>query len=115
MGNAVPVGAQKPTDTGVHEVKEEMFVALDVVPARHGTGSAAPLLQKYPGRHGKHEVEPAVFWNVPAAHKAHSELAVLSVYVPGAHGVCLVDPVAQNEPRGQAMHARAFCRLRSFE
>ena len=39
----------------------------------------------------------------------HVGALLFAVNVPGAHGVCAVDPVEQAEPAGHAVHALAAC------
>ena len=46
---------------------------------------------------------------------AHSAWRTLDANVPGAHGACAVDPVAQDDPRGHAMHSLELVRFAKLE
>ena len=47
-------------------------VTLPNVPAWHGVGEAARLLQKPPSGHSLHAVCPVADWNFPLEHWVHS-------------------------------------------
>jgi hypothetical protein len=81
------------------------------------TPSSAPLqpLARYRcsvhPRHGRHRVAPLAPWYVPAAHRAHVDVALLGLNVPGWHGVHCASCVAvQLSPHEKpALHDR-HCR-----
>ena len=79
-------------------------VALPTWPAGHGSGFAAPLLQKEPVRHSMHTVPPSSDWKVPTAQLMHVSALAFGLNVPGAHGVATADPTEQKVPRGQTTH-----------
>ena len=48
-----------------------------------------------------HAVDPATFWNVPAAQLTHVDAFSWSLNVPGAQLVGVSEPTEQNVPVGQ--------------
>ena len=60
--------------------------------------------------HALHAVAPATSWYRPPAHLPQLALRSVFVNVPGLHGVADVEPVAQLEPNGHAVHELAFGR-----
>ena len=46
-----------------------------------------------------------MFWKVPAMHCVHVSARAEGVYVPGEHGVGVLDPTLQLVPAGHTMQS----------
>jgi hypothetical protein len=84
-GSALPIGAQKPAKTGEHKPLLEAPVALEEVPPGHGTGSAAPCLQKKPGVQLSHTVAPRCACILPAGQSVQTSVPARAATLPGKH------------------------------
>eukprot|EP00966_Prymnesium_polylepis_P192484 4461461-Prymnesium_polylepis.1 len=58
-GAVLPVGLKKPGSVGVQSAALVRSVALEYVPARHGSAADAPALQYEPASHALHAVAPS--------------------------------------------------------
>jgi len=98
-----PVEHAEPRGQSVHSAAALRPGVLECVPARHGSAAAAPSAQKLPAVHGLHAVAPASSWYVPPGQSVHVSALAAALNVPGAHGVCAVEPVEHAEPLGQSV------------
>ena len=68
-----------PTVQLVHWPAAPRSVAVEKVPAGHGSGSAAPIGQNEPDTHSKHPTAPLDGWCVPSAQLVHADCPGASV------------------------------------
>ena len=94
----------------MHRLQSALLSPLAKLPALQLIGTTDPATQKAPtGQATQLSALMALVASekVPAAHGVHSDWPVAAVNVPGEHGVFVVDPVAQDEPAGHAVHSDA--------
>ena len=103
-----PVLQLEPGGQPVHSDAAVRPVLLEKVPAKHGSSADAPCGQKLPAPHVLHAVDPEAAWKLPAVQVVHSDWPVITVNVPGEHGVFDVEPMLQLEPAGHAVHRSAL-------
>ena len=79
IGAVLAVPQLLPIVQAVHSSAEPRSVALEKVPAGHGSGSAAPVGQNEPDTHSKHPTAPLDGWCVPASQLVHADCPGASV------------------------------------
>ena len=111
LGRREPVGAQKPTPTGVHCEADAKPVALLKVPPIHGIGEVDAGGQCEPASHGRQLVELESGWKKPAGQALHAAFSNPDACEPALHCNGAVAPSAHADPGGQGSHtARPVCR-----
>ena len=70
-GSVEPVEQKRPSGQVVHWSALCKSVALEKVPAGHGSGTDERAAQNEPGTHATHPVAFAAGWRVPAVQSAH--------------------------------------------
>ena len=106
VGRAAPPAHAKPASHSKHSGSPSISLALANVPAVHvgASLSDAPSGQKSPASHASHAVALDAAWYEPALHSTHRPSSAAGVWLPGAQGDGVLEPIEQLEPGGQRTH-----------
>ena len=90
-------------------------MALEKVPASHGSGADDPAGQYDPGSHSIHSVCPGSSWYLPPSHGEQEGIPAAGAMEPAVQGVGAVEPVEQEWPTVHGVHSSLLVKLVAFE
>ena len=101
---ALPAEHHEPGEHGSQPALLRRPLPRPKVPRSHGVGEDEPSAHQDERVHSLHAVAPGSSCQVPASQRRHDAILSLSANEPGAHGLGVVEPVAQACPTGHVMH-----------